>query len=259
MTVPHPESILATADLLIGIDDTDSLESRGTGRMSQALLAVLRDRGLGTPLGVTRHQLLVDPRIPYTSHNSSACIVWRTASVADRALVIAEAGHFLDRETPPEADPGLAVAAPAQLEASTRESLVSFGQRAKTEVLLQEDALDLARLAGIHLSGHGGSNGGVLGALAAIGLHLSGDDGRFIWMDGIRGLSGSRTASELLALAPIDDLRDRTGRRPARDELIELGEWVRPVLEGGRAVLLLDAPQGNSHWRAASRDVVKTH
>jgi hypothetical protein len=50
--------------LFIGLDDTDNLESRGTGYLARRIAAVLAaDYAL---LGVTRHQLLVDPRVPCT-------------------------------------------------------------------------------------------------------------------------------------------------------------------------------------------------
>ena len=60
---------------LIGVDDTDNLESRGTGHRVRQLANCLAQQELAQPLGITRHQLLVDPRIPYTSHNSSACLL----------------------------------------------------------------------------------------------------------------------------------------------------------------------------------------
>ena len=60
--------------LLIGIDDTDNLETRGTGFRARQLASGLQASALATTHGITRHQLLVDPRIPYTSHNSSACL-----------------------------------------------------------------------------------------------------------------------------------------------------------------------------------------
>lgn len=76
MTYP---TTLAGVDLLVGIDDTDDHWSPGTGRRARALLHELAAAGLGAPAGATRHQLLVDDRIPYTSHNSSACLAWRSA------------------------------------------------------------------------------------------------------------------------------------------------------------------------------------
>lgn len=60
---------------LIGLDDTDNLESRGTGFRARQMAEHLESSKCGLiATGITRHQLLVDPRIPYTSHNSSACI-----------------------------------------------------------------------------------------------------------------------------------------------------------------------------------------
>ena len=54
--------------LLICIDDTDSLDSPGTGQVLEELLACLAEEGLGLGSFITRHQLLIHPDIPYTSH-----------------------------------------------------------------------------------------------------------------------------------------------------------------------------------------------
>ncbi|MCF7954910.1 MAG: hypothetical protein K9M75_03815, partial [Phycisphaerae bacterium] len=59
--------------ILIGIDDTDNLDSPGTGHIARKLCGVLVGMGFQAR-GVTRHQFLVDDAIPYTSHNSGACI-----------------------------------------------------------------------------------------------------------------------------------------------------------------------------------------
>jgi hypothetical protein len=256
---------LAGVDVLIGIDDTDDLWSPGTGRRARALLDELAAAGLGTPAGATRHQLLVDERIPYTSHNSSACLAWRSPDGDPEAVqteVIALAGRFLERVCPPDADPGLVVALPGRL-TDTAALLVDFGRRAKQEVLRSEQARDLAARVGVHLSGHGGTQDGVLGALAGVGLHLSGDDGLFITLPGLEALPGEATMDELRALVPVDDARDGDRRRPAAGEIIDLGDWVRPVLLDGRAVLLLEAPRpqpdGGRIWRTAPRSVVKRH
>jgi hypothetical protein len=256
---------LADVDVVIGIDDTDDLTSPGTGRRARALLDELAGAGLGSPAGATRHQLLVDDAIPYTSHNSSACLAWRSPGGDAAAVlpgIIELAGRFLERVCPPDADPGLVVASPARITATTA-LLTEFGRRAKREVLRVQDARHLAARVGVHLSGHGGTQDGVLGALAGVGLHLSGDDGLFITLPGLERLPAQTTADELYALVPVDDARDGSGRRPAAGEPIELGDWVRPVLIDGRAVLLLEAPRpgpdGRGSWRTAPRYVVKRH
>ncbi|GAA1861660.1 hypothetical protein GCM10009836_47320 [Pseudonocardia ailaonensis] len=239
---------VADADLLIAIDDTDDRVSRGTGWLAQRLIEELAAQGLGECGGATRHQLLRDPRIPYTSHNSSACLAWFRAPGVTAADVAAVAGPFLAERSAPGSDPGLAVA-----ERRTVPELVAFGRAAKTEVLEIDAARELARAHGVHLSGHGGTEGGVLGALAAVGLHLSGSDGFFLWMPGLRDLPAALPLSALRKALPIDEVDGG----PADGDVIDLGDWVRPIWRDGRAVLLLE--QTAEGWRVAPRYVVHAH
>jgi hypothetical protein len=253
---------LSATNVLVAIDDTDNLESPGTGRLSRMLLDLLVERGLGTALGATRHQLFVDPRIPYTSHNSSVCIALDAGAQPDLAAITALAAAFLEQTSAEGSDPGLAVSAAATwLAPKARERLAAFGRLAKRDVLNKAAARALAGALGVRLSEHGGDGGGIIGALAGVGLHLSGDDGRFLWMPGMRDVSGAITYRELLAAVPIDAALGPDGSEPAAEDMIELGEWVRPVLRGGRAVLLLDATSDapGPAWSTSSKDVVKTH
>ena len=85
-------------------------------------------------------------------------------------------------------DPGLAVAA---IRCPTR--WTAFAARAKTDVVSQSDARAVADRAGCHLEGLGGTEQGIIGALAAIALVAGGDDGRVVhvdewpWPDDFRG------------------------------------------------------------------------
>jgi hypothetical protein len=259
--VNETRSSLAATNVLVAIDDTDSLTSRGTGQLVRMLAQAIDELELGTPLGVTRHQLFVDDRIPYTSHNSSACIALDCGPRGDVEAIVDTAAEFLEALSADGSDPGLAVAeASAWADGARRERLHRFGFEAKRAVLDQDAARKLAADSGVHLSGHGGDGGGVIGALAAIGLHSSGADGRFLWMPRMRSLRGETSYADLRARVPVDAALDPGGREPAPGDLIDLGDWVRPVLRGGRAVLLLDAPvPGTPVWTASRRATVKTH
>jgi len=264
-------SRLAPTNVLVGIDDTDNLESPGTGRLARMLVERIDELGLGSPLGATRHQLLVDPRIPYTSHNSSVCIALAVADPAALGAITKAAAEFLERIGAEGSDPGLAVTGAGDWERSNaRARLSAFGSLAKRDVLNQASARALADDLGIHLSPHGGDGGGIIGALAAVGLHCSGDDGRFLWMPGMREVGGEQIYGELLAAVPLDVALDPSGVEPAPDDLIELGDWVRPILRDGRSVLLLDPPAadsgnpsgvagGRQRWVAAIKETVKAY
>jgi hypothetical protein len=249
MALRHPKG---STRILIGIDDTDDSESTGTGCLAQRLVGVLGDAGLGSAVGITRHQLLIDPRIPYTSHNSSACIAWAAEPEVDARTIVEVAGQYVEVVSATGSDPGLAVGvAPTWSDAWGRQELVDFGYMAKNDVLDRSVALTFAESCDITLSAHGDDGGGVIGALAALALHVSGDDGRFVWMPGLRELKGLVTYEELRARAPINEARDMSGREPKPGDVIDLGDWVRPVLRKSASVLLLQGPACKTAEQAA--------
>lgn len=241
--------------ILIGIDDTDNLESRGTGHCARQLAFALAQANVAAPEGITRHQLLVDPRIPYTSHNSSAGIA---ALCDEKAIpdVIALCREFLLREAAVGSDVGLCVARVSQVSSAIQ----SWGNRAKTQVLVMADALALAARHGIHLEGLTGTRGGVIGSLAAVGLVAAGNDGRYLWLPGLRELSeGIYTPAQLKELAHVDEVRLESGNIVSEHERILIGDWPRPVLRGGKAVLLAQEEKhhGEYEWVGITRERVK--
>ena len=254
--------LLAQSRVLVGIDDTDNPASPGTGWLAQSLLKELVSQRLGEALGATRHQLLQDPRVPYTSHNSSACLALATSDAPDLDAIEQCAAQFLRDNAAEGSDPGLAIVA-TDLAQADREALSEFGFAVKREIIDQATARALAPEHGVRLSGHGGTEDGVIGALAAIGLHLHGSDGFFLWTPGIRDMhAGWCSYQHLITTLPVDDARTLDGHRPTPDTIVEVGPWIRPLLLGGHVVLLLerieltDAPP---KWRTAPRDVVRRH
>ena len=72
--------------LFVCIDDTDNLDSIGTGELLENMLRDAALHGLGKGNFIVRYQLLIHEEIPYTSHNSSmSCEV----ETADRAAFTA--------------------------------------------------------------------------------------------------------------------------------------------------------------------------
>src|SRR6185369_9060517 len=238
--------------ILVSIDDTDDLDSRGTGEIASLIAEGLQQKGWGTAGMVTRHQLLVHPDVPYTSHNSAMCF---TADIVDLELerFISFAGAFLDHECAPGSDPGLCVAQVERLEPSS--DLLGFGQRAKQEVVTMQEAFDLARRLGIHLSQHGGTGQGVIGALAGAGLRLWGNDGR---MKGALQFGGKKVlpVTELLGHPHIDAVRCLEGGVPGAADLVEIGEKPKTVLLEGASVLLvspLEREGSEAVWQTVHR------
>lgn len=244
--------------ILVSIDDTDDLDSRGTGELASLIADDLERNGWGTSSFVTRHQLLVHPDIPYTSHNSAMCF---SADIDDNHLerVIGYASEFLGRESAPGSDPGLCVAVLDRL--GDHDGLVAFGRQAKQAVLTKEAAYELAHQLGVHLSEHGGSGQGVIGALAGAGLRLSGNDGRMKGGLKIPAGNGIISVADLIGtFTEVDVVRSLTGEAVADDSLVKIDEKAKTVLLDGLSVLLVTpSPDGAVPWQTVHRKQLKRY
>lgn len=180
--------------VLICIDDTDDLESIGTGELLENICSGLEAAGLGKGGFITRHQLFISGRIAYTSHNSCMCCQAETENVS---ALVSFAAAYLEEHAAPGSDPGLCV---LDLDGGADTgALTVFGLRAQSEVLTKADAYALAEKTGpaLRLSEHGGTGDGVIGALAGVGLRLSGSDGR------VKGKLFPKHAGEVLTAAEV--------------------------------------------------------
>jgi hypothetical protein len=225
--------------MLLGVDDTDILGHKpGTGRLARELGENLAQAGLATVVGVVRQQLLVDPRIPYTSHNSPACVILDVERDADGAFarIFGAAAHYVESHAAPGSDPGLCL---ADREA-VGPAVVQWGWRAGCEVLHKAEAAALARCEHLHLQEIGGTGDGIIGALAAVGLTAEGNAGRFLELaGGLRDL-GERLPARALRQKGIALLSISPNGDAVPDDVeIRTFNRVRPRLIGGRPVLLL--------------------
>lgn len=231
---------------VIGIDDTDSPHTGGTGGLAFELGRLLQERTGAQLLELTHHQLWLTPLIPHTTRNTCACLVLDGETRLRRVLEL-ECRSFLLHECAAGANAGMALADLAQVPIG----VIEWGSRAKRQVLTRSASLELARESEISAAGLIGDGSGVIGALAAVGLRAGGNDGRFLWMPGLCELSGILTLTQLLDRCSFGRVETLRGRTPQFDDRIDLGDWVRPLVRGGRSVLLVEeAPDMKQcEWR----------
>jgi len=246
-------------NVYVCIDDTDSLYSRGTGELADLLAREVEKRNWGFCSSVTRHQLYVHPDIPYTSHNSSMCF---TTCLEEGKLDSLRdyAARFLAEESAAGSDPGLCIAADESL--SAPDPLIEFGIRAKQSVITMQEAYDLAGRLGIHLSCHGGTGQGIIGALAGVGLRLGGNDGRMRGSLALPSENGMTTVADILSHDGVDEVRSIDGGALGETERVRLVDKVKTVLLGGKMVLLVvpdgDGGEGGG-WKNCTRQQLKSY
>ncbi len=224
--------------ILVSIDDTDTLNSRGTGRLARSIADTL---AADYPIyGVTRHQLYVHPDIPYTSHNSCAVIHVETNGTGAADTIYAIVQHVMLDDFIEGSDPGMAVASTDQV----APSLIAFGKDAKCTILTQEKARELAKNLNIRLTGLGGTEDGVIGAMAGLGLAVELNDGRFIQRGMIRDLLGPCSVHQLIA-AGIDEVCTLDGRTITSGIVMnEENKSPKACPVNGRTILFVEDREG---------------
>ncbi len=222
--------------IYIGLDDTDTKESRGTGKLARAIATTLSAHS--TIFGVTRHQLFVHPSIPFTSHNSCAVIHAEASTAAITELYEATREIMLN-DFITGSDPGLAIAAHDQITVA----LISFGLDAKKTIVTQERAKQVAKNSGIRFESLGGTGDGIIGAIAGVGLASLKNDGRFLLKGRNRELAaGVRSVTEILD-AGIDEVQTLKGLA-VNEGKVKILKNATPSFVRGRAVLFVEEHDG---------------
>jgi tRNA(Ile2) C34 agmatinyltransferase TiaS len=235
--------------IYVGIDDTDMPDSPGTNQLARDLAVRLASR-YDCRL-IVQHQLFDDPRILSTNQNGSISL-WldplaeppgtETNGPPDPAL-LEELRTTIREWSLAGSDPGLCIASAVPAEVS------DFGRRCQSQVVTQEEARELAARQGLHLEGLGGTEMGVIGALAAVGLAQTADDGCVIYDYATQDeLSGPQPVARLIEIGI--EVRRLVSQEIVREGTIDLGEKLRPVLRTGRIVLYAAQGKKKDQWIA---------
>ncbi|WP_051280801.1 hypothetical protein [Anaerovorax odorimutans] len=226
--------------ILICVDDTDDLtKTTSTGTIAELIEKEIKKLGGITELGITRHQLLLHEDIAYTSHNSSMCF----PADIDKELyeqVCNTAEKVLLDNIVPSACPGLCICIPEKV--TSPEELIAFGCRAKKEVIKKEEAYNLAnKLGGISLTEHGNTGAGIIGALAGIGLRLSGWDGTFRGKLKMKNGEKVISAKDFCDETGVSQVLNLDGSPISMSTIINIDKFAKAVLWNGEKTILADS------------------
>ena len=147
--------------------------------------------------------------------------------------------HFVEG-----ADPALAVG----LDGSVPRALIELGRRTKHEFVTVEAAEAAAGAGGLEVRSVAGRRHGVVGAIAAVALRASGDDGRFVELAGIRLDWAEPTVAELLERTGITRVEDDRGGTVPPGDRINVTGWLRPSLRYGEPTLIVARSATTDGW-----------
>lgn len=234
----------------ICVDDTDDLtKSTSTGKIADMIAQEIAGMGGVIDKGITRHQLLLHDDIDYTSHNSSMCFVADIEGVELEQMQEA-AVKVLKANMAASSDPGLCLCRLDLLKSP--EQLIAYGKRAQNEVIQKQEAYALAQqIGGTVLAEYGGTGCGVIGALAGVGLRLSGCDGVFRGGKGGKFDGQIHTVAEWKELTGIELFLDFDGNVLEDADIIEVGDQLKTTMVDHRVTLI--AAKKGDRYRACKK------
>ena len=233
--------------IFLGLDDTDILGSPGTNKIAMALAIKLKEIKIETRM-ILRHQLWYDPRVPYTSKNGSASMQLECKGPIDFQTLAVFCKEFLLSHFVEGSDPGLCLATPDQAK-----SLISHGWRTTGEWVNPAEAIEKAKVSGCLLWSIAGRDHGIVGALAAVGLAASGEQGRVVFHP-----SGYGEIRGLISVEKLKDFGilviDVASQAIVNKGVVDLVKKLRPNIREQKIVLYVEkGPELNS-WVALKRN-----
>ncbi|PKP19372.1 MAG: hypothetical protein CVU05_11540 [Bacteroidetes bacterium HGW-Bacteroidetes-21] len=242
--------MMESKHLFIGIDDTDNPESKGTGYFSRCLGHQLEKEGLGKILGISRHQLYRSISIPFTSRNNATCIELKSCSTTDALLDFIR--KFIAENATPGSETGFCIASAEHFP----KKAMDFGLKAQKKVVTSDQALCLASENNFHIEGITPGAHGIIGALAAIGLRATGNDGTLIWVKGyeINDMKGIFHAGEIYSQTRVDCIKTIDGFKIPVNATIEYSENIHPVIKENFVTLyVVEHPQKDQcDWKVVT-------
>jgi len=237
--------------IYLGFDDTDDHDApMGTGRLVREFSYKLPD--VFSLQGIVRHQLPRLDNIPFTSNNSSACAIIDMTNDGSLDTLRRLAIEHLEIHCAPGSDPGLCLVR----ESDVTPDVVEYGQLVTSRRVTQKDAMQTA--GDIELYGLGGTNDGIIGALAAVGLTKYGWCGRFIEYGILRDLPASLRVHDLTDAGISVVSVDRDPLVPQPEDMVVDANWIRPSLWAGQPMLQLRQVR-HGVWETAHGKRKKKH
>lgn len=242
--------------IFVGIDDSVQLDGAKAGETASILARFIEEKGWGKGAIPSRHRLYPHPSTGCKKHNTARSF---SADMEEQHLAdfIDYACNLIKRTGSPDCNAGLAIAIPELMENTN--DLVAYAYRVKEELVSKAEALAFGGQPGLYLFELGGSGQGVIGALAGVGLRMTGNDGQFRGKLHIgTGEDYIATVKEILDNSYVEQVKNMDFENIDDNENVRMGEKVKVVLLDNKYTLMvfptdIDYPK----WQTSTTNMLR--
>jgi tRNA(Ile2) C34 agmatinyltransferase TiaS len=225
--------------VLVGIDDTDVAGgATSTARLARELGETLN--GQARFIGSLGHILFSGAKA--TTNNKASCVVLDCEGTSALDDLFERIVDFVEWRAALASSPGIVMCS------AKMERLVKLGWEAAWREIRMDEVVPL--LVEHRFKGFG-SQRGLIGAAAAIGLTARGWSGRWLEFGNLRRFERAVQVRDLTAQGILTVSIETDAEAPAPDDWVDTHGWLRPQLIAGTAALPLHRI-GDGLWEMAS-------
>ncbi len=224
-------------NVYFALDDSRRTDGGGAGETLSEIIHAIEDQGWGHCKLPSRHRLYPHPETGCKKHNTARSFSADIEAQYLDGFMEYAVRLILSYETP-GSNAGIAVAIPEQMEDFTE--LTDYAYRAKEGLVTREEVLILAGRPGLYVQALSGNGIGIIGALAAVGLRITGNDGQF------RGklILGTgegyiATAADIIRNTYVEKIKNMEMEDVGDNESVRMGEKVKVVLLDNKYTLMV--------------------
>ncbi|MDD2587241.1 MAG: hypothetical protein PHT79_09300 [Syntrophomonadaceae bacterium] len=242
--------------IFVGIDDSRRLDGGGAGEIVSLLTRTIDEKGWGKSAIPSRHRLYPHPDTGYRKHNTARSF---SAEVKEQYMeeLIDYACVMIKSNGTSDSNSGLAIAVPERMD--NTDELIDYAYRTKETMINSDEALAMAKKPGLYIFELSGNGKGIIGALAAVGLRMTGNDGQFRGKLQLgTGEGYIATVKEIIEKSHIEQVKNMDFENLGTEESVRMGEKVKVVLLDHQYTLMV-FPTDRQHprWQTSTTNMLR--
>ncbi len=243
-------------EIYVGIDDFHSCDGAGAGETASLFTRVIEENRWGQAKLPSRHRLYQHPDTGCRKHNTARSF---SAQIEEQYLPV-----FIDyackvvwRDSSPDSNAGLVIAIPERM--TNTDEIIAYASRVKEGLVSRDETNRMIGKPGLHVFVLSGNGKGIIGALAAAGLRMTGNDGQFRGKLQLGSGDGYiATVQEIMENTYVEQIKNMDLENIDKDQSVRMGEKVKVVLlENKYSLMVFPTELQYPRWQTSTTHMLR--